>query len=112
MKSRIQHEDGDDIRTSLIKRGTVTLTVESERYIPPDSVRPRPSVPSSDHLGTSCKMHPQSTSDQLCLYGNRSKTCLETMRERLTRPSPSAMPWSVQLLRLPFGSGGRRPLRA
>lgn len=57
MKSRIQHEDGDDIRTSLIKRGTVTLTVESERYIPPDSVRLQSSVPSSVHLGTSCKMH-------------------------------------------------------
>jgi hypothetical protein len=64
MKSRVQHDDDDDIGANLIKRESVALTVESERYIPPDSVRPRPSVPSSDHLGTSCQIHPQSTSDQ------------------------------------------------
>jgi hypothetical protein len=112
MKSRVQHDDDDDIGTNLVKQESIALTVESERYIPLDSVRPRPSVPSSVHLGTSCKLHPQSTSNQPSLYGNRSKTYLETMRERLTRPSPSRTPWSVQPLRLPFGSGERRPLQS
>jgi hypothetical protein len=84
MKSRIQHEDDDDIMTKLSKRETVALTVEYERYIPPDSVRLQSSVPSSDHLDTSCKMHPQSTSDQLCLYGNRDELYLGTMKETYT----------------------------
>jgi hypothetical protein len=77
MKSRIQHEDDDDIMTKLSKRETVALTVEYERYIPPDSVRPRPSVPSSDHLGKCCKMHPQSTSDQPSLNGSMTRSFQE-----------------------------------
>jgi hypothetical protein len=77
MKSRIQHDDDDDIGANLIKRESVALTVESERYIPPDSVRPRSSVPSSVHLGKCCKMHPQSTSDQPSLNGSMTRSFQE-----------------------------------
>lgn len=54
MKSRVQHDDDDAIGANVVKRESVALTVEFERYIPPDLVRPQSFVPSSDHLGTSC----------------------------------------------------------
>ena len=73
MKSRVQYDDDDDIRTKLIKREPVALTVEFERYIPPDSVRLQSSVPSSVHLGTCYKDHPRSTIDQPIVSGNRSE---------------------------------------